>query len=179
MKNILITGGAGFIGSRLCEKLFDQGNNITVLDNLSEQIHGNGESFLFNKIKDKCTFIKGDVRDKNDWAHAIKNQEIIIHLAAETGTGQSMYEVEKYTNVNVIGTSHMLEILANSNHNVKKIIVASSRSIYGEGKYQCSDHGDVYPYHLQENCCYSHVTLNDGIQDRNTFLKSRRISCCR
>lgn len=150
MKNILITGGAGFIGSRLCEKLFDQGNNITVLDNLSEQIHGNGESFLFNKIKDKCTFIKGDVRDKNDWAHAIKNQEIIIHLAAETGTGQSMYEVEKYTNVNVIGTSHMLEILANSNHNVKKIIVASSRSIYGEGKYNCKTHGVQYPSKRRE-----------------------------
>jgi len=150
MKNILITGGAGFIGSRLCEKLFDQGNNITVLDNLSKQIHGNGESFLFNKIKDKCTFIKGDVRDKNDWAHAIKNQEIIIHLAAETGTGQSMYEVEKYTNVNVIGTSHMLEILANSNHNVKKIIVASSRSIYGEGKYNCKTHGVQYPSKRKE-----------------------------
>ena len=150
MKNILITGGAGFIGSRLCEKLFDQGNNITVLDNLSEQIHGNGESFLFNKIKDKCTFIKGDVRDKNDWAHAIKNQQIIIHLAAETGTGQSMYEVEKYTNVNVIGTSHMLEILANSNHNVKKIIVASSRSIYGEGKYNCKTHGVQYPSKRKE-----------------------------
>ena len=150
MKNILITGGAGFIGSRLCEKLFDQGNNVTVLDNLSEQIHGNGESFLFNKIKDKCTFIKGDVRDKNDWAHAIKNQEIIIHLAAETGTGQSMYEVEKYTNVNVIGTSHMLEILANSNHNVKKIIVASSRSIYGEGKYNCKNHGVQYPSKRKE-----------------------------
>ena len=150
MKNILITGGAGFIGSRLCEKLFDQGNNITVLDNLSKQIHGNGESFLFNKIKDKCTFIKGDVRDKNDWSHAIKNQEIIIHLAAETGTGQSMYEVEKYTNVNVIGTSHMLEILANSNHNVKKIIVASSRSIYGEGKYNCKTHGVQYPSKRKE-----------------------------
>ena len=170
MKNILITGGAGFIGSRLCEKLFDQGNNITVLDNLSKQIHGNGESFLFNKIKDKCTFIKGDVRDKNDWAHAIKNQEIIIHLAAETGTGQSMYEVEKYTNVNVIGTSHMLEILANSNHNVKKIIVASSRSIYGEGKYNCKTHGVQYPSKRKEEdmkkgefnpkCSMCNFTLN-------------------
>ena len=150
MKNILITGGAGFIGSRLCEKLFDQGNNITVLDNLSKQIHGNGESFLFNKIKDKCTFIKGDVRDKNDWAHAIKNQQIIIHLAAETGTGQSMYEIAKYTNVNVLGTSHMLEILANSNHNVKKIIVASSRSIYGKGKYNCEAHGVQYPSKRKE-----------------------------
>ena len=150
MKNILITGGAGFIGSRLCEKLFDQGNHITVLDNLSEQIHGKGESFLFKKIKNKCTFIKGDVRNKDDWRKAIKNQEIIIHLAAETGTGQSMYEVEKYTNVNVMGTAHMLEILANSNHNVKKIVVASSRSIYGEGKYNCEIHGVQYPSKRKE-----------------------------
>ena len=150
MRNILITGGAGFIGSRLCEKLFGQGNHITVLDNLSEQIHGNGESFLFKKIKNKCTFIKGDVRNKDDWGKAIKNQEIIIHLAAETGTGQSMYEVEKYTNVNVMGTAHMLEILANSNHNVKKIVVASSRSIYGEGKYNCETHGVQYPSKRKE-----------------------------
>ena len=145
MKNILITGGAGFIGSRLCEKLFDQGNHITVLDNLSEQIHGKGESFLFKKIKNKCTFIKGDVRNKDDWVRAIKNQEIIIHLAAETGTGQSMYEVEKYNEINVMGTANMLELLANSNHNIKKIIVASSRAIYGEGKYNCENHGVQYP----------------------------------
>jgi dTDP-L-rhamnose 4-epimerase len=150
MKNILITGGAGFIGSRLCEKLFYQGNNITVLDNLSKQIHGDGESFLFKKIKDKCTFIKGDVRDKDDWFHAIKNQEIIIHLAAETGTGQSMYEIEKYNDVNVMGTAHMLELLADSNHSIKKIIIASSRSIYGEGKYNCKTHGVQYPSQRKE-----------------------------
>ncbi len=150
MKNILITGGAGFIGSRLCEKLFDQRNNITVLDNLSEQIHGKGESFLYKKIKDKCTFIKGDVRNKDDWKKAIKNQEIIIHLASETGTGQSMYEVEKYNDVNIMGTAHMLELLANSTHDVKKIIIASSRSIYGEGKYNCKTHGVQYPSQRKE-----------------------------
>jgi len=150
MKNILITGGSGFIGSRLCEKLFNQGHNITILDNLSEQIHGNTESFLFKKIKDKCTFLKGDVRNKNDWEKSIKNQEIIIHLASETGTGQSMYEVEKYNDVNIMGTSYMLELLANSNHNIKKIVVASSRAIYGEGKYNCKTHGVQYPSQRKE-----------------------------
>ena len=150
MRNILITGGAGFIGSRLCEKLFDQGYNITILDNLSEQIHGNTESFLFKKIKDKCTFIKGDVRNKDDWQKSIENQEIIIHLAAETGTGQSMYELEKYNDVNIMGTAYMLEILANSNHNIKKIVVASSRAIYGEGKYNCKIHGFQYPSQRKE-----------------------------
>ena len=145
MKNILITGGAGFIGSRLCEKLFDKGYNITILDNLSPQIHGDGESLLFKKIKHKCRFIKGDVRDINDWAKALKGQEIIVHLAAETGTGQSMYELARYNEVNIMGTAHMLEFLANKNHKVGKILVASSRAIYGEGKYLCSTHGEIYP----------------------------------
>ncbi|MGY8989339.1 MAG: SDR family NAD(P)-dependent oxidoreductase [Flavobacteriales bacterium] len=150
MKNILITGGAGFIGSRLCEKLFDQGYNLTILDNLSEKIHGKEESFLYKKIKDKCTFIKGDVRNKDDWKKSIKNQEIIIHLVAETGTGQSMYEVEKYNDVNIMGTAYMLELLANSNHDVKKIVIASSRAIYGEGKYNCKTHGVQYPSQRKE-----------------------------
>ncbi|MGY8987251.1 MAG: SDR family NAD(P)-dependent oxidoreductase [Flavobacteriales bacterium] len=149
MKNILITGGAGFIGSRLCEKLYNKGYNITVLDNLSEQIHGTTESSLFKKIKGKCTFIKGDVRNKEDWKTSIKGQEIIVHFAAETGTSQSMYEVEKYNDVNIMGTAHLLEILVNTKHSVKKMIVASSRAIYGEGKYNCKIHGDQYP--LQRN----------------------------
>ena len=150
MKNILITGGAGFIGSRLCEKLYDKGYNITILDNLSEQIHGTEESSLFKKIKGKCTFIKGDVRNKEDWKIAIKGQEIIVHLAAETGTGQSMYEVEKYNAVNIMGTAYLLEILANSPHSVKKMIIASSRAIYGEGKYNCEIHGTQYPLQRKE-----------------------------
>ena len=150
MKNILITGGAGFIGSRLCEKLFDKGYNITVMDNLSPQIHENGDSVLLNKIKGKCTFINGDVRNKEDWKKIIKGQEIIVHLAAETGTGQSMYEVEKYNDVNIMGTAYMLEILANSTHNIQKIIVASSRAIYGEGKYLCPIHTETYPSQRNE-----------------------------
>jgi dTDP-L-rhamnose 4-epimerase len=150
MKNILITGGAGFIGSRLCEELFDRGYNITVMDNLSNQIHPNGESFLFNRIKDKSTFIKGDVRNKEDWKRALKGQEIIVHLAAETGTGQSMYESDKYHDVNVLGTSHMLELLAKIKHQVKKIIVASSRAIYGEGKYLSTNNAENYPLQRKE-----------------------------
>ena len=150
MKNILISGGSGFIGSRLCEKLYDRGYNITILDNLSEQIHGTTESSLFKKIKGKCTFVKGDVRNKEDWKTAIRGQDIVVHLAAETGTGQSMYEIEKYHDVNIMGTAHLLEILANTEHSVKKIIIASSRAIYGEGKYNCKIHGDQYPLQRKE-----------------------------
>jgi len=145
MKNILITGGAGFIGSRLCVRLFGLGYNVTVMDNLSTQIHGSGESSLFKKIKNKCTFIKGDVRNKDDWKKAIENQQIVIHFAAETGTAQSMYEEKKYNDVNVAGTRHLIDILLNTKHNVNKILIASSRSIYGEGKYLCANHGESYP----------------------------------
>jgi dTDP-L-rhamnose 4-epimerase len=153
MKNILITGGAGFIGSNLSLALLAKGYNITVLDNLSPQIHGENpevSSPLFKSIKDKVTFIKGTVTSREDWTKALENQHIIVHFAAETGTGQSMYCIEKYTEVNIQGTAIMLDILANSNHTVEKIVIASSRSIYGEGKYKHPELGIVYPTHRKE-----------------------------
>jgi len=107
MKNkVLITGGAGFIGSNLALKLLDLGYSVTVLDNLSEQIHGDADaSTLYQSIKNKVTFIHGDVRVKADWYKALENKNIVVHLAAETGTGQSMYEVQKYVDVNINGTA--------------------------------------------------------------------------
>ncbi|WP_024435979.1 NAD-dependent epimerase/dehydratase family protein [Acinetobacter baumannii] len=148
MKNVLITGGAGFIGSNLALKLVSKGYNVTVLDNLSPQIHGDNpqeSSPLFLSIKDKVNFILGTVTSKPDWELALKDQDAIIHLAAETGTGQSMYEVQKYVDVNINGTALMLDLLVNNSYPVKKIIVASSRSIYGEGKYISKELGVVYP----------------------------------
>ena len=147
VKNILITGGAGFIGSNLALRLLSYGYNITVLDNLSEQIHGSdpNKSLLYNSIKDKVNFILGDVCNENDWIKSIENQDVIIHLAAETGTGQSMYEVEKYVNVNVRSNAILLNCLSNKKNKIQKIIVASSRAVYGEGKYSCSEDGVVFP----------------------------------
>lgn len=153
MKNILITGGAGFIGSNLALALIAKEHNITVLDNLSPQIHGENPdqtSPLYNSIKDKVTFINGTVTSRVDWEKAIANQDVIVHFAAETGTGQSMYCIEKYTEVNIQGTAIMLDILANQKHQVKKVVIASSRSIYGEGKYIHSELGAVYPKHRVE-----------------------------
>lgn len=146
-KNILITGGAGFIGSSLALGLIAKGYKVTVLDNLSPQIHGEdgNKSELFLKIRDKVNFIKGDVINSDDWRKALKEQDIVVHLAAETGTGQSMYEINKYIDVNIKGTSNLLDILTNEEHQVKKIVVAASRAIYGEGMYECSTHGIVYP----------------------------------
>jgi len=151
MINILITGGAGFIGSNLTRKLVEKGFKVTVLDNLSKQIHGeNQNSTLYSSIKDIATFIQGDVCNKSDWKKALRNQDAVIHLAAETGTGQSMYEISRYNEVNILGTTHLLDILANENHSIKKMIIASSRSIYGEGKYMCKNDGVVYPNQRQD-----------------------------
>lgn len=151
MKNnkVLITGGAGFIGSNLSLKLLEKGYKVTVLDNLSPQIHSEN-SPLYNSIKDKVNFIKGTVLSYDDWEKALEGVDVVVHLAAETGTGQSMYEIEKYTDVNIKGTSIFLDILANEKHSVKKMIIASSRSIYGEGKYRCSKHSIVYPTERQD-----------------------------
>jgi dTDP-L-rhamnose 4-epimerase len=147
---VLVTGGAGFIGSNLCLKLIALGYQVTVLDNLSTQIHGDNPettSPLFLSIKDKVHFIKGTVTSHEDWIKAIADNEIIVHFAAETGTGQSMYKINHYVNTNIGGTSLLLDILANTKTHVKKVVVASSRSIYGEGKYFSEELGVVYPTH--------------------------------
>ena len=138
MEKILITGGAGFIGSNLALALLEKGHQVTVLDNLSEQIHGKNPeetSPLYLSIKDKVQFIKGTVACRETLREAIADNTVIVHLAAETGTGQSMYEIQHYTDVNIGATALLLDILTNEKHSVKKVVVASSRAIYGEGKY--------------------------------------------
>jgi dTDP-L-rhamnose 4-epimerase len=145
-RNVLITGGSGFIGSNLSLRLLREGYNVRILDNLSEQIHGNGsDSYLYQSIKGLTDFRLGDVRNRADLKNSIDGIEVIVHLAAETGTGQSMYEIKKYVETNSLGTANLLDVLVNEKHNVQKVIVASSRAIYGEGKYYCENHGDVYP----------------------------------
>ncbi|NVM65362.1 dTDP-L-rhamnose 4-epimerase [Mucilaginibacter sp. SG538B] len=152
-KQILITGGAGFIGSNLALRLIEKGHSVTILDNLSKQIHGDNPhvtSPLFQSIQNKVNFIQGSVTSRADLLRAIEGQEVIVHLAAETGTGQSMYQIEQYVNINIGGTAILLDILTNSTHNVRKVVIASSRSIYGEGKYKSDELGDVYPSHRSE-----------------------------
>ncbi len=146
-KKILITGGAGFIGSNLALKLIERGHKVTILDNMSKQIHGENykNSQLYKSIEGKVEFILGSVESREKWRKALRNIDTVVHLAAETGTGQSMYEINRYIDVNIKGTSELLDILTNEVHTVKKIIVASSRAIYGEGEYICPNHGLVYP----------------------------------
>lgn len=149
MKHVLITGGAGFIGSNVALKLVEQGVEVTVLDNLSPQIHGENPdvtSPLYNSIKSKVNFINGTVTSRDDWKKALEGADVVLHLAAETGTGQSMYEIEKYVNVNIGGTAILLDILTNEKTDVKRVVVAESRAIYGEGRYWSDElHAFVYP----------------------------------
>jgi dTDP-L-rhamnose 4-epimerase len=123
--------------------LIDYGYKVTILDNLSKKIHSSNNRY--NKLKVITRFIIGDVCSRSDWEKAISNQDVIIHLAAETGTGQSMYDIHNYTNVNMGATALMLDVLTNSKNSVKKIILSSSRAVYGEGMYKCKKQGVVFP----------------------------------
>ncbi len=151
---ILVSGGAGFIGTNLSKALIQKNHELVILDNLSPQIHQ--KSF---KAPEGVQFIEGDVRNEADWKKALPGVDVVVHYAAETGTGQSMYEIKKYADVNVTGTAILLDHLVNKNHKIKKIVIASSRAVYGEGKYFCADHGTQYPKQREENL------LEKGIYD--------------
>jgi dTDP-L-rhamnose 4-epimerase len=146
-QNILISGGAGFIGSRLANFLVANSHKVKVLDNLSPQIHGATPEFspLFLSLHNDVEFIRGSVTNREDLIIALQGVDTVIHLAAETGTGQSMYAIQHYSDVNIGGTALLLDLIANESFPINKIVVASSRAVYGEGKYRCDQHGVVYP----------------------------------
>jgi len=144
MDNILITGGAGFIGTNVSRELLSKGFKITILDNFLSQIHGTLDT-LPEDLADRVTLIKGDVSDKDIFYSALKGQHAVIHYAAETGTGQSMYDISRYALVNIQATATLCDYIVNEPHQLETVIVASSRSIYGEGKYYSEQYGDVYP----------------------------------
>lgn len=141
---VLITGGAGFIGSHTADALLESGYEVRVFDNLEPQIHGPERQWPAY-LDESVGRLRGDVRDRSALARALSGMEVVFHLAAATGVGQSMRQVGKYFEVNVQGTAHLLDILANEPHQVKKLVVASSRAIYGEGAYRCHRCGVVAP----------------------------------
>ena len=147
ISNILITGGSGFIGSRLSNYLTARGNKVRVLDNLSPQIHGRipESSPLLLSLLHDVEFMRGSVTNRDDLIKALQDIDTVVHFAAETGTGQSMHAIQHYSDVNVGGTALLLDLIANQPFPIKKIVVASSRAVYGEGKYACSQHGFIYP----------------------------------
>jgi dTDP-L-rhamnose 4-epimerase len=141
--NVLVTGGAGFIGSHLVDALVEQGHNVRVLDALVPQVHG--EDAKPSYLNSAAEFIQGDVCDKELVNGALEGVDVVFHEAAEVGVGQSMYEIERYVRANDLGTAVLLEAILARRPQIKKLIVASSMSIYGEGAYRCESCGSVAP----------------------------------
>jgi dTDP-L-rhamnose 4-epimerase len=146
-ENVLVTGGAGFIGSHLVDALLAEGHEVRVFDNLEPQVHGGLREHMEwpAYLSVGCEKVLGDVRDRDALQRALQGIDVVFHEAAAVGVGQSMYQIERYIDANTRGTGVLLDILANEKHNVRKLMVASSMSIYGEGKYQCAACGEVYP----------------------------------
>jgi dTDP-L-rhamnose 4-epimerase len=144
MSRVMITGGAGFIGTHLSNALLARGHDVVVLDSLHPQVHGNGaERALL--VPAAVQLVVDDIRNRSAVSALVRDSEIIVHLAAHTGVGQSMYQVSEYTDVNVNGTAVLLESIRTAPGPARKLLVASSRAIYGEGSYECPRCGQVVP----------------------------------
>ena len=141
-KRILITGGAGFVGSHVADALLRQGHKVRIFDNLTPQVHAQGWPDYLPK---DLELMRGDMRDPEAVKRAVTGMEVVFHFAAVVGVGQSMYEIAQYVGSNTQGTANLLQALLDANLKLEKLIVASSMSIYGEGKYVCSKCGEVSP----------------------------------
>jgi len=139
---ILVTGGAGFIGSHLVDALVRFGHRVRVFDNLEAQVHQGQTPTYLNQ---EAEYVWGDVRDRARLREVLRDVEVVFHEAAMVGVGQSMYQIERYTSVNVLGTAMLLDVIVNDKIALKKLVVASSMSIYGEGQYACPSCGPVAP----------------------------------
>jgi dTDP-L-rhamnose 4-epimerase len=141
---VLVTGGAGFIGSHLVDALVARGHDVRIYDIIESQVHGeSGEIPTY--VNRSAEFVRGDVRDRDSLKKAMDGVEVVYHEASAVGVGQSMYQIQKYTAVNVLGTANLLDIIVNEKTSVGKLVLASSMSNYGEGKYNCKTCGVVCP----------------------------------
>jgi dTDP-L-rhamnose 4-epimerase len=135
---VLVTGGAGFIGSHLVDRLIECGYSVRILDALLSQVHPDGPPSYLNR---EAEFLHGDVRDAEGVRASLIDVDTVVHLAAAVGVGQSMYDVASYSSVNVLGTATLLEVIVKQRRRPRRLIVASSMSIYGEGLYECAPCG--------------------------------------
>jgi dTDP-L-rhamnose 4-epimerase len=140
---ILITGGAGFIGKWVVEKLPPQ-VEIVIVDSLEQQVHTIPQGFP-SELLGRAKCIQSDIRDIDSYWHAAEGTDIVIHLASQTGTGQSMYEISKYVQHNVDGTARLLELISSLKQKPRRIILSSSRAVYGEGAFT-DGHECYYPH---------------------------------
>ncbi|HVW66386.1 MAG TPA: SDR family NAD(P)-dependent oxidoreductase [Candidatus Peribacteraceae bacterium] len=139
---LLVTGGAGFIGSFLTDALIMHGHDVCILDNLEEQVHHGKKPPYLNR---EAEFVHGDIRDIAAVKHALDGADAVIHCASAVGVGQSMYEIKRYTDVNVGGTANLLQAIIDRPEKIRKILIPTSMTSYGEGVYLCPVHGAVRP----------------------------------
>ena len=179
IRNILVTGGAGYIGSHLVDALVERDYQVTVLDNLEPQVHRSGTWPSYANAK--AQYVKGDVRDRSVFEPLVLRSQAVVHFGAAVSVGQSMYQVDRYVDVNTRGTALLLDILVNAKHSVEKVIVASSIGVYGEGAYRCATHGAVAPTirseqqlamrDWEQRCpeCSEHVTSIPTPEDKTLY----------
>ncbi len=141
---VLITGGAGFIGSHTADMLLAAGHQVRILDLLDPQIHGCSETFP-DYLDRRIECRRGDVRNLETVQSALDEIDAVFHFAAETGVGQSMYDLQSYVDTNCVGTATVLEAIIKSKRRLNRFVLASSRAVYGEGSYCCAQHGTVHP----------------------------------
>lgn len=142
--NVLITGGAGFIGSHTCHLLVAAGHRVRVLDCLDPQVHGADPDFS-DFLPPAIERVRGDVCSLDDCLKALEGIDSVLHLAARTGVGQSMYDISDYVETNVRGTATVIEAVVKSKISLRRFVLASSRAVYGEGLYSCKTHGICHP----------------------------------
>jgi dTDP-L-rhamnose 4-epimerase len=179
IRDILVTGGAGYIGSHLVDARVARDYVVTVLDNLEPQVHRSGTWPSY--ANPKATYVKGDVRDRPVLEPLVVASQAVVQFAAAVSIGQSMYQIDRYVDVNTRGTALLLDILVNTKHHVEKVIVASSIGVYGEGAYACRTHGVVAPTirpeqqmaarDWEQHCphCGTHVTSIPTPEDKALY----------
>ena len=179
IRDVLVTGGAGYIGSHLVDALVAREYRVTVLDNLEPQVHRSGTWPSYANPEAK--YVKGDVRDRSAFEPFVLASQAVVHFGAAVSIGQSMYQVDRYVDVNTRGTALLLDILVNTKHKVEKVLVASSIGVYGEGAYTCAVHGAVAPTirpeqqlatrDWEQRCphCHEHVTSIPTPEDKALY----------
>jgi len=179
IRHVLVTGGAGYIGSHLVDALVARDYRVTVLDNLEPQVHRSGTWPSYANAK--AQYVRGDVRDRAAFEPLVLAADAVVHFGAAVSVGQSMYQVDRYVDVNTRGTALLLDILVNSKHHVEKVLVASSIGVYGEGAYRCTTHGAVAPTirpaeqlsarDWEQRCpvCHEHVVSEPTPEDKALY----------
>ena len=181
-RSVLVTGGAGYIGSHLVDRLIALGYDVTVLDSLEPQVHRSGTWPSY--ANSGARYVRGDVRDRAVFEPLILASDAVVHFGAAVSVGQSMYQIDRYVDVNTRGTALLLDILVNNKHHVQKVLVASSIGVYGEGAYSCASCGPVAPTirsaeqlaarDWEQRCpaCGAHVTSMPTAEDKPLYRDS-------